>query len=44
MTHGQGVSRFCSFAWLLLFLYVIAAPIAANAIGVNLTGTWDLTR
>jgi len=37
------VSRLCSFAWLLLFLCAIAAPIAANAIGVNVTGTWDLT-
>jgi hypothetical protein len=43
MTHGQGVRRFCSFAWLLLFLCVIAAPIAANAVGVNVTGTWNLT-
>jgi len=43
MTRGQGVRRFCSFAWLLLFLCAIAAPIAANAVGVNVTGTWNLT-
>lgn len=43
MTRGQGVRRFCSFAWLLLFLCVSAAPIAANAVGVNVAGTWDLT-
>jgi hypothetical protein len=43
MTRGQGVRRFCSFAWFLLFLCVSAAPIAANAVGVNVTGAWDLT-
>lgn len=43
MTRGQGVRRFCSFAWLLLFLGILAAPITANAIEVNVTGTWNLT-
>ena len=43
MTRGQGVRRFCSFAWLLLFLCVSAAPTAANAAGVNVTGTWNVT-
>lgn len=43
MTRGQGVRRFCSFVWLLLFLCVSAAPIAAKAVGVNVAGTWNLT-
>ena len=43
MTRGQAVRRFCSFAWFLLFLCAIAAPTAANAAGVNVTGTWNVT-
>ncbi len=43
MTRGQGVRRFCSFAWLLLFLCVIVGPTAANAAEVNVTGTWNVT-
>jgi len=43
MTQGQGVRRFCSLAWLALFLCVVAAPLTANAETVNVTGTWNLT-
>jgi hypothetical protein len=43
MTNRQEVRRFRSFTCVLLFLGVMAVPIAANAIGVNVTGTWDLT-
>jgi hypothetical protein len=43
MTHRESVGCFSSFVCLLLFLFVTAAPIAANAISVNLTGTWNVT-
>jgi hypothetical protein len=43
MADRRRVRRFCSFAWLLLFLCVIAVPLAANAVGVNVAGTWNLT-
>lgn len=38
---GSGVSRFCSFAWPLLFLCVVSAPIQAH--GADITGTYELT-
>jgi hypothetical protein len=43
MTNRQEVRRFCSFTCVLFFVGVMAVPIAANAIGVNVTGTWNLT-
>ena len=43
MRRLEGVSRGSLIGWLLLALSIVATPIAANAAGVDVTGTWNLT-
>ena len=43
MRRLEGVSRGSLIGWLLLALSIVATPIAADAAGVDVTGTWNLT-